>query len=118
MAQLQQLQRKQIETQQRPSSHLNLHNIVNNNTLEGHTNNGGGKERSNTLSQLLEKNRSDRPQQTKAALTMPSSFQRGERGPPSLHSSSAFGSMSSHLPHMPVIKIDFYFLTFFNEMVD
>jgi len=102
MAQLQQLQRKQIETQQRSSSHLNLHNMVNNNNLEAHTNNGLGKERGNTLSQLLEKNRSDRPQQTKAALTMPSSFQRGERGPPALHPSSAFGSMSSHLPHMPV----------------
>ena len=112
MAQLQQIHKKHMEHQLRQSHqqhhhHHNSNNNNNNNSLGGNSNNnnnGGHKERSNTLSQLLEKNRG--PQQTKAALTMPTSFQRVERnvGGPSMSASltSPFGGMSPHMPHLPV----------------
>ena len=109
MAQLQQIHKKHLEQQQRQNHQQhhnnNNNNGSNNNNGNGGNSNGGHKERSNTLSQLLEKNRNDRsgPQQTKAALTMPSSFQRSERalgiGGASV---SAFGGLPSHLPHLPV----------------
>ena len=93
MAQLQQIHKKHLEQQQRQQHHNN-------------NNNSNLKERNNTLSQLLEKNRGERIQPTKAALTMPPSFQRGgERslsGSVSMHSPNPFGSLPSHMSHMPV----------------
>lgn len=124
MVQLQQIHKKHMEHQQRQNQqqqqqHLhsinNLHN--NNNNNNGGMNNGGHKERSNTLSQLLEKNRGDRPQPTKAALTMPPSFQRGgdrslNIGASAGHSQSPFASLPSHMPHLPVR----FYLQFFMNM--
>jgi hypothetical protein len=139
MAQLQQIHKKHMEQQQRQNQqqqqhqhHLHSMNNIHNNNNNNSMNNSGGnslKERNNTLSQLLEKNRGDRPQPTKAALTMPPSFQRGERphsglgggsGGGSMHSHSPFGSLPSHMPHMQVTNnrryVDFqlelnYFVT-------
>ena len=97
MAQLQQIHKKHMEQQQRQQHHNN------------NNNNSSLKERNNTLSQLLEKNRGERIQPTKAALTMPPSFQRGgERSisvSGSMHSPNPFGSLPSHMSHMPVKKI-------------
>ena len=112
MAQLQQIHKKHLEQQQRQSqSQQQHHNSNNNNNGNGGNSNGGHKERSNTLSQLLEKNRNEGrgPQQTKAALTMPSSFQRSERALGlGGASGSAFGGLPSHLPHLPVIVDNYY----------